>query len=221
MIFGDELKAWLADRQRQQGSRAASDGLAAGWPHWQVHSRITAAMSGPEAPSAEAVAERVRKLFADDSWLDALIAQLAEPAAADPFFLPPFRHINSDIHSGLIVYEDENVSIAAGVSQAPLLAAKKNRPRGALSIAFSGQLTIMKFVKAGGARLSFWEIEPITADFTAATAGHCRRTGARQVEDGETVAVDGRRESFVIEHAAANILVLQATVKPDRAPLSV
>nr|MDQ4087041.1 HEAT repeat domain-containing protein [Pseudomonadota bacterium] len=200
---------------------ARSDAVAARWAEGPVHRRFAEAMRALPAPRAEAVADAIRTIFADDGWVDALVATLARAMREDPFFAVPFRHINSDVHTGVIVYEDDKVSIAAGVSQAPLLAAKKNRARGSLSVAFSGQVSVMKFVKGGRARLSFWEIDPITADFTAAGAGTCRSTGERLIADGDILTVDGRSQSFVIEHAASNLLVLQATVKPDQAPLSV
>ena len=171
--------------------------------------------------TAEAVAEAVRALFVDAGWVDRLLALLADAMRSDPFFEPPFRHINSDIHSGLIVFEDDLVSIAAGVSGAAQLAAKKKMKRGRTSIAFSGQLTVFKFVKAGGALISLWEAPPITRGFSAAAAGRCKRKGERCIADGETLVMDGRRDSFVIEHATSNLVVLQATVKPDQAPVSV
>lgn len=221
MIVGDELGHWLTDRIAQRGTRERIDAFAAAWNAGPVHRAIGAAMASAPAGNAEAVAAVVANLFADDFWLDALVDGLAEALREDPYFEAPFRHLDSDIHSGLVVYEDEHVSIAAGVSRAGQLAAKKTAKRGPLSIAFSGQLDLFKFVKAGRARLSFWECPPIAEDFSAATAGRCRHTGWREIEDGELVLVDGRRQSFVIEHAAANMIVLQATVKAGRAPLAV
>jgi hypothetical protein len=167
------------------------------------------------------VAEAVCRLFEKHEWVDELIEALAQQIRRDPFFVPPFRHINSDVHQGLIVYEDTLVSVAVGVSGAGQLAAKKSVPRGPTSIAFSGQMGVLKFVRSGGARLSFWEAPAIGPNFSRATAGICRKTGERKVKDGEILVVDGRSQSFVIEQASANIVLVQATVKPDQAPLSV
>ena len=178
-------------------------------------------MATLDTPDAEDVTAIIANLFADDFWIDTLVGDLAAALRDDPYFEPPFRHISSDIHSGLVVFEDDHVSIAAGVTRASQLAAKKMAGLGPRSIAFSGQLSLFKFVKSGGARLSFWECPTITDDFSAARAGQCIRTGERTIADGEIVIVDGRCASFVIDHAAANLLVLQASVKPDRAPLAV
>lgn len=221
MIVGEELQRWTGDRDAQRRTRTATDAFADAWNCGPVHARFDAVMGGVADRGADSVAAAVATLFADDAWVDALIGGLADAMRRDCYFEPPFRHLSSDIHRGLLVFEDDSVSIGAGVSRAGQLAAKKSGTRGKLSISFSGQLTLFKFVKAGGARLSLWEAPPITAGFTAATAGRCLRTGERMIADGEILVVDGRHQSFVIEHAARNLVLLQATVKPDRAPLSV
>ena len=221
MIVGDELRAWVGDRDRQRSTSNAADDFSRRWGRGPVHQKFVSAMAALPERSSEAVVAQMRQLFADDDWVDGLLASLAEGMRADPFLDPPFRHINSDIHRGLIVFEDDNVAIAAGVSGVAELAAKKSADRAATSIAFSGQVTVLKFVRAGGARLSFWEAPLIDDGFSAAAAGNCVRTGERSLADGEILVVDGRRQAFIIEHARANLVVLQATVKPDQAPLSV
>ncbi|MGQ0559896.1 MAG: HEAT repeat domain-containing protein [Sphingosinicella sp.] len=215
---GDELRAWIVDPGRQREARLAADRLALGWAQGPAHQDFAAALEKLDSPSAEQVAAAVQPLFEDVGWVDTLIKTLAAAMRSDPFFEPPFRHINSDIHRGLIVYEDEHVSIGAGVTSAARLAAKKAaRRRG--SIHFSGQVELIRFVR-GGARLSFWHAPAIGADFCAASAGRCAQTCERPLADGETLVINGRCESFVIEHAAADLMLLQASVKPDRAPVS-
>ena len=221
MFIDDELRAWIGDPQSQHSTRLRADAAATRWEAGPFHQQFIKAMAAIPTQSAAAVAEAVRALFADDAWVDALLDALAAEMRADAFFEPPFRHINSDIHSGLMVYEDDLVSIAAGVSPVAELAAKKRAKRGGTSIAFSGQLSVLKFVKAGGARLSFWRTAPITDAFTANEAGRCEQAGARDIADGDILTVDGRCETFVIEQARANLVILQATVKPGRAPVSV
>ena len=221
MTVERELQDWLADRARQRRTRRAMDDYARDWDRGPVHQRFDRAIAALPAQTAEAVADAVSALFADDFWVETLLDSLAERLRGDPFFEPPFRTINSDSHSGLLVFEDERVSIAAGVTRVAQLAAKKNAKRGPTSVNFTGQVGVLKFVRAGGARVSFWEAPEITADFTAAAAGQCRRTGARALSDGEILVVDGRRQSFVIEQARANILILQGSITLDQAPVTV
>ena len=221
MTVARQLEDWLTDRARQRRSRAGADAFALGWNEGPIHRGFEAALADLPEQSAEALAGAVGVLFADDAWVDALIAGLAAKLRDDPFFDPPFRALNSDVHGGLIVFEDERLSIAAGVSARADLAAKKNVKRGATSIGFTGRVSVIKFLKSGGARLAFWEAPPITSGFSAAAAGRCAPVGTREPADGEILVVDGRRQSFVIEHARANILLLQAEISLDRAPLSV
>ena len=221
MTAEHELQTWLADRGKQRRTKRAVDRFAREWGSGPVHQRFDRAIANLPEQSAEAVAEAIRALFADDSWVDALIDGLAARLAADPFFEPPFRALNSDIHEGLLVFEDERVSIAAGVTNVARLAAKKTAPRGATSVGLTGQVTVLKFVKAGGALLSFWEAPRITAGFTAANAGTCVRTGETRLRDGDILTVDGRHRTYVIEQARANLVVLQASIALDQAPLSV
>lgn len=221
MRVGPELRQWLDDRDAQRRARADADQFTTAWNEGPIHSLFAKAMASAEPLTAEGVAAAIAPLFRDESIIEVLLEALAEPLRNDPFFQPSFRYLNSEIHSGLILYEDDLASIAAGVTSVARLAQKKGRTRGQGSIALSGQVELLRFVKAGGARLSFWEAPRIGTEFQASAAGKCRRTGERLIEDGETMLVDGRCQSFVIEHASANLLVLQATIKPDQAPLSV
>ena len=221
MTLAQELQDWLADRGRQALTQNKIDGFAPRLGPRGRPASLQSAMGRLPTQSAEAVADAARALFADDFWVDSLIGSLAAPMRADPFFDPPFRAMSSDIHSGLIVFEDEHMSVAAGVTRVADLAARKTAKRGATSVGFSGRVSVLKFVKAGGARISLWEAPPITAAFSATNAGQCARTGDRQLADGDILTVDGRFQGYVIEQARANLLVLQAEINLDAAPLSV
>ncbi|MDQ8755235.1 HEAT repeat domain-containing protein [Sphingosinicella sp. LHD-64] len=153
--------------------------------------------------------------------MDSLIVGLADMLRSDPFAEPPFPAIYSDIHKGLMVYESPDVSLAIGAINIAQLAAKKSAHRGATSIGFTGRMSVLKFVDAGDALLSFWEAPPIGAGFSATSAGRCVRTGERRLADGDVLVVDGRRQAYVIEQARANILLLQAEIARDQAPVGV
>jgi hypothetical protein len=222
MIVGQDLQAWLADSPRQRVTKASIDAFVRDWGAGPVHRRLRDIIGRTAAPTAEKIAEAACLLFADTPWVDALVDGLAARMRADPFFDPPFAHLVGDIHNGLLVFDHELVSIALDVIGPAQVAAKKNAPRrGPTSVSFGGQLSVFKFVRAGGALLSFWEAPPITAGFTGAGAGRCRRTGERRIEDGEILVLDGRRQSYVIEQLRSNQVVLQALIARDKAPLKV
>jgi HEAT repeat protein len=221
MAGGQQFQHWLSDRERQDRTERAIKAFAQAWRRGPTQQRFALAAAALPERSAEALAEAVRALFADDDWIGTAIDGLAAKLGADPFFAPPLPHLNSDVHSGLIVFEDEAMSITVSVASAVQLAAKKTAKRGPTSIGFTGRVSVLKFVKAGGARLSLWEAPPITADFAAASAGRCRCVEERDLVDGEILVVDGRRQGYVIEQVRTNFVVVQAEIRLDQAPLSV
>jgi len=167
----------------------------------------------------DARAQATRELLADDSWIGPLIADAAKTLRRDPLFMVPMRPARNDLRAGLVVVDRPYLRLTIDVVHAAALAAKKNRPRSG-SIGFSGEINVIRFVKAGGAVLSLWEAPPIGLDFRAADAGTCRETGRRPVADGESLVIDGRHESFVIEAARSNLLLVNATIRTE-APVSV
>ncbi|MBX3562368.1 MAG: HEAT repeat domain-containing protein [Sphingomonas sp.] len=220
MIVGEELRLWLGNHIRQRATQAKIDALGAQWNRGSVHQHFVATVANASPISAATIAEAFRAMFADDAWIDVLIGELANAMRDDPYFVPPFRALKNDIHAGLLVYEDAHVMVAAGVTRALELATHKQGKQGG-SINFSGQITVLKFVHGGGAMLSFWEAPRIADDFTAAGAGSCRLVDRRRISDGEILVIDGRSQSYVVDHAGANLLLLQAAIKVDQAPLAV
>lgn len=221
MIVDAELAAWGADRRRQRETSDAANRLALAWGQGPVHRRFGETFDAVTEDSAESVAAAAAALLADDAWLDGLIDTLAAEMRRNPWFEPPFRALNGDLHTGLIVYEDDKVTIAAGISRAAPLAARKTAKRNAASVNFTGQVSVLKFVKAGRATLSFWEAPEIGLHFSAETAAPCRHTGRRRIEDGEILTIDGRRQAYAIDRVRSNMLLVQAVVKTGQAPLSV
>ena len=181
MIVGEELKAWIRDRDAQRATQAGVDAFGHDWGLGPVHRRFDDAMASLPAPAtAEQVAEAVRALFADTagstSSSSALAAQDARrsvlrSAVPQSQQRHPFRPARLRGRTGL----DRRRRDQRRCRWRP----RRTAPRGATSVGFSGQLGVFRFVKAGGATLSFWEAPPIAAGFTAADAGTCRRTGER------------------------------------------
>ena len=93
---------------------------------------------------------------------------------------------------------------------------KEERAAQGGSISFSGQLSTCLFVKTGGARLPSGK-RRASPGFQR---GPCRVLRAHRravLADGRSLTVDGRHQSYIIEHAAANMVILQADVKVDQA----
>lgn len=220
MIPSPALAAWLADREAQRASFARVQDSAAKWGKDPLMTQLERRLSELAEPTPAAILAEADRFMDDEAAIDRLFGDLIAGCRADPFFRPPFYPLSGDIHSALLLFHNPLLSIALGVTGADQLAAKKRRHGGAGSIAFSGLVTKFRYLKAGGASLSLWEADPIGPDFVAAEAGEARLVGERRLEDGDEIVIDGRRESFVIEHAAGDMVYFQAMVRQSGAPVA-
>ncbi len=152
---------------------------------------------------------------------DAAMSDMIDAAERDPFFRPPLRRVVSEVHLGLLLLDSAKLSILLAITTPDSLARKRMSRKGPASITFGGQLNIFKFLKAGGAILSFWEAPPIEPGFSIEAGERCRRVGERRIEDGETIFLDGRSQSFVIEHAVSDIVYAQCVTPAGAASVAV
>jgi hypothetical protein len=220
MIAGTALAAWLADRDAQKRSHAAVEACARHWSRQPLMTEIERGLAELDEKTPAAVLGVARAFMDRVEDVERLIRDFLAASARDPFFRPPFHPMSSDIHSGLLFFHNPDLSIALGTTGVDMLAAKKAGPRGATSIGLTGIVTLFRYLKAGGATISFWEAPPITGDFVAAEAGRARLVERRRISDGEEILIDGRYQSFIIEHAAGDMVYFQAMVRPGAAPLA-
>jgi hypothetical protein len=220
MIAGAALAAWLGDQNAQRRSHELVEDCARRWSRDPLMARLDRDLADLPEKTSEAVLALARAFIGRDREIAACIEDLLACSAKDPFFRPPFHPVSSDIHAGLLLYHNPDLSIAVGVTGVDMLAAKKAGPRGATSIGFTGVTTLFRYLKAGDATVSFWEAEPLTDDFVAAEAGKARFVERRKLRDGDEILIDGRSQSFIIEHATSDMLYFQALVRPGAAPLA-
>ena len=174
-----------------------------------------------EPKTADAVLAAARRFMARTDAFGGLIQEFIGAAADNPCFRPHFLLLASDVATGILLYGDSSVTISLGVTSADALAAKKSGARGPSSIAFSGLRSAFHFLKSGGAVLSFWEAPKSGSSAAENQGGHCRFIERRRIVDGETLLLDGRTQSFVIEHAVSDMVYAQAEAQVEKAPLAV
>ncbi len=220
MIPGEALAGWLADRGAQQRSYDRVQAAADKWSAEPLMARLERELIEAEERTPEMLLGAARRFLDRTDELRALVAEMIVSSRADPFFRPPFHPLSSDVHGGLILYHHLDLSISLGVTGVDQLATKRTFRTGPASINFTGLVTLFRFVRAGGAWISFWEADPIGPDFSAARATRCRQTGRRRIEDGEEFVIDGRFQSFVIDHAESDILFFQAAARTGCAPVA-
>lgn len=174
-----------------------------------------------EADDADGIMAAATDFLERRRTFDEAMIDMLRAAARDPFFRPPLRRVVSEVHLGLLLLDSAKLSILLAITTPDSLAGKRMSRKGPVSITFGGQRCIYKFLKSGGATVSFWEAPPIEAGFSVAAGGRCRKVGQKRIRDGETIILDGRSQSFVIEHAASDIVYLQAVTPAGAAPVSV
>jgi hypothetical protein len=221
MIASEALAAWLADPEAQARAFTSVRQAALDWGRHPLVVDTKSALAALGEKTPEKVIAVARAFMDRGPEIQALMDRLLKSSAADPFFHPPFHPMSSDIHDAFLLYHDSDLSIALGATPVDMLAAKKSGPRGATSIGFTGVTTVYRFLRAGGATLSFWEAPPITDLFDANRAGQVRFVERRLIQDGEEMVIDGRHQSFVIDHASSEMILLQALVRVGAAPVSI
>lgn len=221
MKAGPELAAWLSDRERQNSSRALADAATARWNHHPLFADLRAELGAMASKSLPAVLAAAERFMDRSSDIEEMLAEMIHRATVDPFFLPPLTSVATEINTGYLLFADPCVTIGLGVISADALAAKRLCRAGVTAIPFTGMVTSYRFLQAGGATLSFWEASGVGSDFVGDLGRTCRFVNRRRIENGETVLMDGRCQSLVVEHLTSDMVCLQATVQVESAPLAV
>jgi hypothetical protein len=220
VIPGPVLAAWIANREAQGRSYRRVDACAQKWSVHPLMTQIEREVSELAQRTPDNLLAAARRFMDRTGDIDALMGELIATSRLDPFFRPPLLPVTADLHSSLLLYDHPELSIALGVSGVDDLAAKKSGGRGPASVNFPGYVILLRFVDAGGATMSFWEAPRIGENFVGAEAGPCRMVGRRRIADGEEVVLDGRYQSFVIDHAERAIVYYQAVARAQCAPVA-
>jgi hypothetical protein len=217
----EALREWLGDATAQAVTLGGMQGAARAIQTQPEMARLLAAVDEVRAQGAEAVLALARAFLAEPAAIDGAIELMARRAAEDPYYRPHFRLASSEVHAGLLLVDTPALTVMLAAMDADAIASKRARRRGGASIVFSGQRAVYRFLKAGGAILSFWTVPTIAPGFTAADSGRCTFAGRRRIEDGDVVDIDGRSQAFLIDSAPCDLVYLHATTQIEAAPLKV
>lgn len=221
MIVGDALETWLEDKAARAATAAAMRGVAAKIAAIPAFVQLKRDLRPAAERGAAAVLALARRLVEDDGAIAALLDAAIAAAAADPFCRPPLRASRNPVQDGLLLFGDPALSIQIAVMSADALAIKRASTEPPPAISFTGQRSLFRFVKAGGALISFWSAPFIGPDFTAGVGGPCRLRGRRRLTDGDVVELDGRCESFLVDSAASDLVYLSASTPLEAGPVGV
>lgn len=220
MIVNDGLAAWLGSPRARQATAAAMGDLSARIASIPALATLGSKLAGAAEAGADAVLALAGAMMEDDEAIGAAIAASIAAAARDPMCRPPLRASRNELQDGLLLFSNSLLVVQLAVMSASALAIKRGSDQEAPPIAFTGQRTLFRFLKGGNALLSIWEAPPIEAGFTAQAGARCRLRERRRLADGDSIAFDGRRESFVVERAESDIVYIFASTSLEASPVA-
>ncbi len=221
MIESEALRSWLEDKAARAATAAAMRDLAEAIAAIPAIVRLKQRLKPAAERGADAVLALAGRLIRDDSAIAALLGAAISAAAADPFCRPPLRASRNPVQDGLLLFADPLLTVQVAVMSADALAVKRASGGPPPAISFTGQRSLFRFVKAGGAVMSVWSAPFIGPDFTFTGSGRCRLRERRRLGEGEVVEFDGRRETFLIDSIDGDLVYLFASTPLEAAPVGV
>jgi hypothetical protein len=107
---------------------------------------------------------------------------------------------------------------AAAISATVMSAAALGEMPPPASIAVSGRLALVRYIRGGGARLRLWTVEPAGPDFSSARARPAEPLGTVALADGMILRIDGRTRATLTEGAMSDVVTITITVRAGAAP---
>lgn len=205
--------------QHAQAPRRAIDPFHGSVP--PTLQRLRVALDELAAPNLASVQALVTAVLEDTRWIDDWLVDMAIRAGANASYQPALATLNNGFYQGLAIFAHSFVRLSLGVLPIDSLADKKVSRRGPASITFTGTVTLQKFLRSGGARVTMWHARPASDLFSLDDQDLCGPGNARSLSDGDLLVLDGRSDSYVIDHAASAIVVLQAELSIERSPFAV
>ena len=219
MKISNDLAAWLGSRDARATTDAAMRALGGAIVELPALATLKRGLAPAVEGGAQAVVALARRFIEDDAAIAALLTAAISAAAADPFCRPPLRASRNEVQDGLVLFNHPALTVQLAIMSADALAIKRRSRDGRASISFTGQRTLFRFLKGGGATLSVWEAPFIEPGFTAAAGGQCRRREERRLVDGDMIEFDGRCESFIVDRAASDLVYLFASTPLEASPV--
>ena len=219
MIVSPALAQWLGDKHAQAETMDRTQRAAERLRGLSPIAELDGALAAADPERAESILSIASAWLQRGDGIDAWMAELIAGAGADPFAKPALRNTANEVLTGLWLFDRPLLSIFVALVPPDGLAAKRMGRTGRASIAFTGQRSVYRFLKGGGASLSLWRAPQIGAGFRRETGGRCRLVERRRIEDGDVIEIDGRSCGFVIDHAVSDIVYAQAMTPVGAAPL--
>lgn len=219
MIANEALAAWLGNGPARASTEAAMGALAAELAAMPALAALRRGLAPAAEAGADAVLGLARRFVEDDGAIGGIVGSALAAASIDPMCRPPMRASRNDVQDGLLLFSHPLLAVQLAVMSAEALALKR-RSEASVPISFTGQRSLFRFLKGGEAILSLWEAPPIGPGFTAAGADRCWLRERRPLADGDSIEVDGRFESFVVDRAESDLVYIFASTSLEASPVA-
>ncbi len=204
----------IADAATLAAADRRSVAIAREWRASDPYRSLEAAFADVDADDAEGVADIAEAMLRDASWVGPLLHPLIAALVADPWFEPPLKVSRDPLRTGAILQENRAVTLSAVVLSADALAAMP----AAKTMVASGRMAIVRYVRAGHARLRCWCAGPIGGDIATQAAASAREIAPLSLTDNTVVRQDGRDHAYLLERATSDVVTLTMTIRAGAAP---
>ena len=185
-------------------SGARSHAVAQAWRSGEAVAHVAAAFAACDPAAVDRIAGVAAMLLQDAGWIAPLLAPLTAALAADPWFEPPVRVTRDPLRITALLLELPQATLTATI----LCAAEMARAPAPSTLAASGRLSVVRYHRAGGARLARWDAGEIGDRFSAAAAPALAPLPVMPLHDGMVARIDGRRHAHLIEGATSDVAML-------------
>ena len=175
---------------------------------------------GRQAIGVINVLERATQAF-DTPFLIDCVREELNGYSASALYSPTARVLAAGPFTGLILHEDERMRLTL-MSLSPV-GHKLKRHRvsvsGGQGVTIPGSDSVVRFLKADGAVLRIWEVEPFMGDQALGqrVLPDCRR---QTVKSGDVVRLVGARHGMSVEHTRGPIVFIMATCLMSRSSVN-
>lgn len=122
--------------------------------------------------------------------------------------------IDNDAMQGLQIIDGEHYAIAVVVADPTSVADKKRRNRDrATSVMMTPKDLLVRFIRAGGARITIYSCDPIDDTAPADRDMQCHPGRTVAIKDGDTLVLRAGLDSFSIESSESVVCFAQAYAK--------
>ncbi|MEO0870420.1 MAG: hypothetical protein AAFY19_00465 [Pseudomonadota bacterium] len=135
-------------------------------------------------------------------------------------YAPPFHAIYEGAFKGMTLYSGPDALVAITTVEAnDFLYSKRGNKGGDRSVAFSGLDGYIRFIKAGGLKITRWQSPLITSETELGAHLTCTKGESIAVRDGDCVRMAGGKETIIFDSCEESFTMLQISLRESRSPV--